>query len=315
MHAGASSPLPLSPPGAGVVREQAIEEGLDVILTEAGFDFRQPGCSMCLAMNADKLGAGERCASTSNRNFEGRQGAGGRTHLMSPMMAAAAAVTGTLADVRALQLPAEALRTLSADAGASRLQQKVRGAPAWAGAGCALLSPYCTHYRPAPCITISAPHSDIGPAQRSSPRLLRPRISSLADGGPSRSFSCVGFPAFPRQPPSLLHLPSPALASLSQMWGEAHESAGAIIREPKAGGGPVAATAGMPKFVNLKGVAAALPIANVDTGGHIPLLSAPCPRPSPVFRRLPCSNAESATVTAAPLGTNGRQVGRGGRSG
>lgn len=146
-------------------------------------------------------------------------------------------------------------------------------------------------------------------------RLLRPRISSLADGGPSRSFSRAGFPASPHQPPSLLHLPSPALASLSQMWGEAHESAGAIIREPKAGGGPVAATAGMPKFVNLKGVAAALPIANVDTGGHIPLPSAPCPRPSPVFRRLPCSNAESAAVTAAPLGTNGRQVGRGGWSG
>jgi aconitase A len=112
-----------------VVREQAIEEGLDVILTEAGFDFRQPGCSMCLAMNADKLGAGERCASTSNRNFEGRQGAGGRTHLMSPMMAAAAAMTGTLADVRALKLPEEALRTLGASGKTSTIQKKVRRGP------------------------------------------------------------------------------------------------------------------------------------------------------------------------------------------
>ena len=91
-------------PGSGLVKEQAEEEGLDVILVEAGFDWRQPGCSMCLAMNADKLGEGERCASTSNRNFEGRQGAGGRTHLVSPAMAAAAAVTGKLTDVRELEL-------------------------------------------------------------------------------------------------------------------------------------------------------------------------------------------------------------------
>jgi 3-isopropylmalate/(R)-2-methylmalate dehydratase large subunit len=90
-------------PGSGLVKAQAEEEGLDAVLREAGFDWREPGCSMCLAMNADRLEPGERCASTSNRNFEGRQGRGGRTHLVSPAMAAAAAVTGTLADVRELQ--------------------------------------------------------------------------------------------------------------------------------------------------------------------------------------------------------------------
>ncbi len=89
-------------PGSGLVKEQAEAEGLDVVFREAGFDWREPGCSMCLAMNADKLQPGERCASTSNRNFEGRQGRGGRTHLVSPAMAAAAAVTGRLADVREL---------------------------------------------------------------------------------------------------------------------------------------------------------------------------------------------------------------------
>lgn len=87
-------------PGSGLVKKQAEEEGLDKILTEAGFDWREPGCSMCLAMNADKLKPQERCASTSNRNFEGRQGNGGRTHLMSPAMAASAAIAGGLADVR-----------------------------------------------------------------------------------------------------------------------------------------------------------------------------------------------------------------------
>lgn len=87
-------------PGSGLVKRQAEEEGLDKILIEAGFDWREPGCSMCLAMNADKLKPKERCASTSNRNFEGRQGNGGRTHLMSPAMAAAAAIAGSLADVR-----------------------------------------------------------------------------------------------------------------------------------------------------------------------------------------------------------------------
>ncbi|MGM0562483.1 MAG: 3-isopropylmalate dehydratase large subunit [Pseudomonadota bacterium] len=89
-------------PGSGLVKEQAEAEGLDRIFREAGFDWREPGCSMCLAMNADKLNPGERCASTSNRNFEGRQGPGGRTHLMSPAMAAAAAISGHLSDVREL---------------------------------------------------------------------------------------------------------------------------------------------------------------------------------------------------------------------
>lgn len=87
-------------PGSGLVKKQAEDEGLDKILIEAGFDWREPGCSMCLAMNPDKLKPQERCASTSNRNFEGRQGNGGRTHLMSPAMAAAAAVSGTITDVR-----------------------------------------------------------------------------------------------------------------------------------------------------------------------------------------------------------------------
>jgi 3-isopropylmalate/(R)-2-methylmalate dehydratase large subunit len=87
-------------PGSGLVKEQAEQEGLDRIFLEAGFEWREPGCSMCLAMNADKLEPGERCASTSNRNFEGRQGRGGRTHLVSPAMAVAAAVSGRLADVR-----------------------------------------------------------------------------------------------------------------------------------------------------------------------------------------------------------------------
>ena len=89
-------------PGSGLVKAQAEDEGLDQILIDAGFDWREPGCSMCLAMNADKLGPQERCASTSNRNFEGRQGPKGRTHLMSPAMAAAAAITGHLTDVREL---------------------------------------------------------------------------------------------------------------------------------------------------------------------------------------------------------------------
>ena len=89
-------------PGSGLVKAQAEEEGLDRIFIEAGFDWREPGCSMCLAMNADKLTPGERCASTSNRNFEGRQGPGGRTHLVSPAMAAAAAIAGHLTDIRDL---------------------------------------------------------------------------------------------------------------------------------------------------------------------------------------------------------------------
>ena len=93
-------------PGSGLVKAQAEAEGLDQVFLEAGFEWREPGCSMCLAMNPDKLGNGEHCASTSNRNFEGRQGAGGRTHLVSPAMAAAAAVAGHFVDVRQLMAQA-----------------------------------------------------------------------------------------------------------------------------------------------------------------------------------------------------------------
>ena len=94
--------LALVVPGSGLVKQQAEQEGLDKVFLEAGFEWREPGCSMCLAMNADRLEEGERCASTSNRNFEGRQGKGGRTHLVSPAMAAAAAVAGHFVDVRDL---------------------------------------------------------------------------------------------------------------------------------------------------------------------------------------------------------------------
>jgi len=93
-------------PGSGMVKAQAEAEGLHSILLEAGFEWREPGCSMCLAMNADKLGSGEHCASTSNRNFEGRQGIGGRTHLVSPGMAAAAAIAGHFVDVRDMEVSA-----------------------------------------------------------------------------------------------------------------------------------------------------------------------------------------------------------------
>ena len=89
-------------PGSGLVKAQAEEEGLNLMFTEAGFEWREPGCSMCLAMNEDKLQPGERCASTSNRNFEGRQGKGGRTHLVSPQIAAASAITGKLTDCDSL---------------------------------------------------------------------------------------------------------------------------------------------------------------------------------------------------------------------
>ena len=87
-------------PGSGLVKQQAEKEGLDRIFKDAGFEWREAGCSMCLAMNPDKLAPGERCASTSNRNFEGRQGRGGRTHLVSPAMAAAAACAGHFVDIR-----------------------------------------------------------------------------------------------------------------------------------------------------------------------------------------------------------------------
>ena len=99
-HIAGNVKLAMVVPGSGLVKEQAEKEGLDKIFLAAGFEWREPGCSMCLAMNADRLEPGERCASTSNRNFEGRQGRGGRTHLMSPAMAVAAAVTGHLTDVR-----------------------------------------------------------------------------------------------------------------------------------------------------------------------------------------------------------------------
>ncbi|MBY0407947.1 MAG: 3-isopropylmalate dehydratase large subunit, partial [Rickettsiales bacterium] len=99
-HVSKSVKLAMVVPGSGLVKEQAEKEGLDKIFLAAGFEWREPGCSMCLAMNADRLDPGERCASTSNRNFEGRQGRGGRTHLVSPAMAVAAAITGKLTDVR-----------------------------------------------------------------------------------------------------------------------------------------------------------------------------------------------------------------------
>ncbi|HHV48837.1 MAG TPA: 3-isopropylmalate dehydratase large subunit [Rhodocyclaceae bacterium] len=102
-HIAPNVKLALAVPGSGLVKRQAEAEGLDKIFIAAGFEWREPGCSMCLAMNADRLEPGERCASTSNRNFEGRQGAGGRTHLLSPAMAAAAAIAGHFADVRDLR--------------------------------------------------------------------------------------------------------------------------------------------------------------------------------------------------------------------
>ncbi|MEO8186451.1 MAG: 3-isopropylmalate dehydratase large subunit, partial [Burkholderiaceae bacterium] len=101
-HVAGNVKLAMVVPGSGLVKAQAEREGLDEIFRGAGFEWREPGCSMCLAMNADRLEPGERCASTSNRNFEGRQGTGGRTHLVSPAMAAAAAIEGHFADVRRL---------------------------------------------------------------------------------------------------------------------------------------------------------------------------------------------------------------------
>jgi 3-isopropylmalate/(R)-2-methylmalate dehydratase large subunit len=97
-------------PGSGLVKSQAEEEGLDRIFIDAGFEWREPGCSMCLAMNDDRLQPGERCASTSNRNFEGRQGKEGRTHLVSPAMAAAAGIAGHFVDARSMDGVAETAR-------------------------------------------------------------------------------------------------------------------------------------------------------------------------------------------------------------
>ena len=91
-------------PGSGPIKVQAEQEGLDKIFIDAGFEWREPGCSMCLAMNPDRLGAGEHCAATSNRNFEGRQGQGGRTHLVSPAMAAAAGIAGHFVDLSKLEI-------------------------------------------------------------------------------------------------------------------------------------------------------------------------------------------------------------------
>jgi 3-isopropylmalate/(R)-2-methylmalate dehydratase large subunit len=101
-HIAPNVKLAMVVPGSGLVKQQAEQEGLDKIFIAAGFEWRDPGCSMCLAMNDDRLSPGERCASTSNRNFEGRQGAGGRTHLVSPEMAAAAAIAGHFVDVSKL---------------------------------------------------------------------------------------------------------------------------------------------------------------------------------------------------------------------
>jgi 3-isopropylmalate/(R)-2-methylmalate dehydratase large subunit len=101
-HVAGSVKLAMVVPGSGLVKAQAESEGLDRVFRDAGFEWREPGCSMCLAMNDDRLEPGERCASTSNRNFEGRQGDRGRTHLVSPAMAAAAAIAGHFVDVRRL---------------------------------------------------------------------------------------------------------------------------------------------------------------------------------------------------------------------
>jgi 3-isopropylmalate/(R)-2-methylmalate dehydratase large subunit len=101
-HRASNVKIAMVVPGSGLVKEQAEREGLDRIFKDAGFEWREPGCSMCLAMNADRLEPGERCASTSNRNFEGRQGQGGRTHLVSPAMAAAAGIAGHFVDIRKL---------------------------------------------------------------------------------------------------------------------------------------------------------------------------------------------------------------------
>ena len=111
-------------PGSGLVKAQAEKEGLDRVFRDAGFEWREPGCSMCLGMNADRLEPGERCASTSNRNFEGRQGAGGRTHLVSPAMAAAAAIAGHFVDVRQLALTMDKFTVLQRPRRAARPRER-----------------------------------------------------------------------------------------------------------------------------------------------------------------------------------------------
>lgn len=174
-------------PGSGLVKAQAEDEGLDHIFIDAGFEWREAGCSMCLGMNPDILSPQERCASTSNRNFEGRQGAGGRTHLMSPAMAAAAAVVGRLADVRKL-----------ADCGAS-------------------------------------PH--VGAARAPA---ARPRVDERADEDEGRD-----------------------------LLGDQPQDSLPHTNTSVSGGG-AGASAGLPKFLTLRGVAAPLDMANVDTDAIIP---------------------------------------------
>jgi len=124
----ASVKLVLVVPGSGLVKRQAEEEGLDRIFKDADFEWREPGCSMCLAMNADRLEPGERCASTSNRNFEGRQGFGGRTHLVSPAMAAAAAIYGHFVDVSKLEEPVPRVHPNPDSAAAHAQQSKAKAA-------------------------------------------------------------------------------------------------------------------------------------------------------------------------------------------
>jgi 3-isopropylmalate dehydratase len=140
-------------PGSGLVKKQAEDEGLDKILIDAGFDWREPGCSMCLAMNADKLKPKERCASTSNRNFEGRQGNGGRTHLMSPAMAASAAVAGAITDVRKYPF----LGDPSADPRKASKQSRVFSTEQYVSPG-AVISP------PAPYLATKSNSAEVGGA-------------------------------------------------------------------------------------------------------------------------------------------------------
>lgn len=170
-------------PGSGLVKQQAEAEGLDKIFTDAGFEWREAGCSMCLGMNPDILSPGERCASTSNRNFEGRQGAGGRTHLVSPVMAAAAAIVGNLADVRKLAPPSMAA---------------AKGSPK---------------------VELDAHMEDIGSDED---------LDRIMDA-----------PADP-------------------------------VSHPSASSSSVGASAGMPKFETLRGYAAPMDIANIDTDAIIP---------------------------------------------